>query len=219
MWSDDGANEARMLRNDAAGIVRDLNECQRRYEYATAAAKERIEGEMSKMVARLTEGDRITYRDDAGVWRLVLTEEERTEDAALATTRKEPTPVAGYTVHEKDGVVTLEFTNGAEKVAVQMPVGDAERLGSRLKGMAEIRHASPMAATMQTIVVPEGAPAWNVESGLHFRAPEEIWTTAEYQPEVERFEFAHNGWRWSVRKQDVRVVARQSNGRPYGSDE
>jgi hypothetical protein len=66
--------------------------------------------------------------------------------AKRTTTAKkaaEPLQVTGYTLHEKDGVVTLEFTNGGEKVAVQMPIGDAERLGSRLKAMAEIRHGAP----------------------------------------------------------------------------
>jgi hypothetical protein len=60
---------------------------------------------------------------------------------------------------------------------------------------------------MTTIIVPVGAPVW-AYSGERLSVPEEIWTEAEAQPEVDRFEFTRGGRRWSVRGQDVRQVRR-----------
>ncbi len=71
----------------------------------------------------------------------------------------------------------------------------------------------------RTIIVPAGAPMWEVNTGTRLDALVEVWATAEYQPDVERFEFDRAGWRWSVRKQDVRVVAQAQDGRPYGAAE
>jgi hypothetical protein len=71
---------------------------------------------------------------------------------------------------------------------------------------------------MKTIIIPAGTPMWAEGTpAAHSRmdAPVEIWTKAEEQAEVGHFRFERGGWAWVVRRQDVRVVATRSDGRPY----
>jgi hypothetical protein len=126
------ANVTRMGREEAAAIVSELNEAQRRYDAAMPRAKERIDTEIFALLKRLSAGDRIAYRYGGGPmsreWRLVPTAEEQAEDAA----KKAATPEgADVMVAYQDRVTVMlgaKWLESADRVisnGAEVPVWEA----------------------------------------------------------------------------------------------
>jgi hypothetical protein len=89
--------------------------------------------------------------------------------------------ITGYVASEANGTVAIEFTDGAERVAVEMSVEEAARLGARLQTMAENRQAARRAnAAMPASITPLATAERS-----HLRAlAQEGWYGVAHYPEL-----------------------------------